>query len=361
MSTVLHMSEMLQDLESLVRCESPSDDLDSCKKVIDLANEIARRVLGKSGKVREHNGRPLFWWGDQNPKILLLTHLDTVWPIGSFDPQWSIEGDMARGPGIFDMKAGFIQALYAMREINGSVALLATTDEEIGSNASKDLIQNLAKSAEAVLVFEASLDGKVKTGRKGSAMYQIKVHGKAAHAGLEPEKGINATLEIAHQILALQKLASNEHGTTVVPTILKSGTTNNTVPDFAILEIDVRSFNQSELERVDRAIKSLQVNESGAKLEITGGIHRPVLEESSAKELYEIAERVAEQIGMAPLGSAKVGGVSDGNFAAAVGAKVLDGLGAIGDGAHSRSEWISIKGLQERTKLVHAFIKELLK
>ena len=355
------ITPMLQALETLVRCESPSEDLAACRKVIDLANEIATKELGKAAEIREVNGRPVFWWGDKNPKVVLLAHLDTVWPIGSFNPIWQIEGDVLRGPGTFDMKVGFIQALYALKGIEGSVALIATTDEEIGSHSSRELIKEVSKNSSAVLVLEASLDGKVKTGRKGTAMYVVKAIGLASHAGLEPEKGINATVEIAAQILKLQHLESKEHGTTVVPTLLKGGTTSNSVPAEATLEIDARSFSQSDLERVDRAIQSLGAETAGAKIEVTGGLNRPVLEPASTKELYEIAEKVAKSIGMAPLGCAEVGGASDGNFAAAAGARVLDGLGAIGGGAHAANEWASVKAIEERKNFLHAFIKELLK
>jgi glutamate carboxypeptidase len=341
------LTPMLADLEALVRCESPSDDLAACRSVVALASEIAERVLGKAAQVKEIEGRPVFWWGAQEPEIVVLAHLDTVWPHGSYQPIWQIEGDVLRGPGTFDMKAGFIQALYALNGIEGSVALIATTDEETGSHASKALIKESSK-AKAVLVLEASLDGKVKTGRKGTAMYQIKVRGLASHAGLEPEKGVNSTTEIAHAILKLSALENLEHGTTVVPTLLSSGNTTNTVPDLAILDIDARSFSQAELERVDREIKAF------------GGLNRPPLQPASTKALYERAEKVAAKLGMPPLGCAEVGGASDGNFAAAAGAQVLDGLGAVGGGAHAPSEWVKISTMQERSDFLHAFIQELL-
>ena len=354
------LTPMLAALEALVRCESPSDDLDACHQVVQLASDIATRHLGVPAQIKNIEGRPVFWWGAEKPEILLLAHLDTVWPRGSFNPIWEIKGGVLRGPGTFDMKAGFIQALYALKGIEGSVALVATTDEETGSHASRSLIKELSQQAKAVLVLEASLDGKVKTGRKGTAMYQIKVTGLAAHAGLEPEKGVNATTEIAHAILAISKLESAEHGTTVVPTLLQSGTTTNTVPDSAILDIDARSFSQAELERVDREIRKLQPANPAARLEITGGLNRPPLQPSSTKALYERAEKVAAAISMKPLGSAEVGGASDGNFAAAAGAQVLDGLGAVGGGAHAATEWASISALQERSDFLHAFIKDLL-
>jgi acetylornithine deacetylase/succinyl-diaminopimelate desuccinylase-like protein len=197
------LEPMLAALEALVRCESPSEDLDACAEVVRLASDIATRVLGVPAQIKTIEGRPVFWWGSEKPEVLVLAHLDTVWPHGSFQPVWDIQGDVLRGPGTFDMKAGFIQALYALKGIEGPVALVATTDEETGSHASKALIKELSASAKAVLVLEASLDGKVKTGRKGTAMYQIKVIGLASHAGLDPEKGVNATTEIAHAILAL--------------------------------------------------------------------------------------------------------------------------------------------------------------
>lgn len=354
------LTPMLAAIEALVKCESPSEDLAACRSVVALASDIATRVLGTPAQIKEIEGRPVFWWGSERPKVLVLAHLDTVWPIGSFQPLWSVEGDVVRGPGVFDMKAGFVQALYALKGIEGDLALVATTDEEIGSHKSKALIKDLSSSAEAVLVLEASLDGKVKTGRKGTAMFQISIHGKASHAGLEPEKGINATTEIAHVILALEALENPEHGTTVVPTLLRAGTTINTVPDLAVLEIDARSFSQDDLARVDSAIKNLQPTLTGARIEVAGGLHRPPLQPSSTAVLYAIAEKVAKDIGMPPLGSAEVGGASDGNFAAAAGARVLDGLGAVGGGAHAANEWVSLSSIEPRSAFLHAFIKELL-
>ena len=354
------LEPMLASLEALVRCESPTEDLDACRSVVRLASDIATRVLGIPAQIKEIEGRPVFWWGAEQPEILLLAHLDTVWPHGSYQPLWEIKENALRGPGTFDMKAGFIQALYALKDIEGSVALVATTDEETGSHSSKALIKDLSSKAKAVLVLEASLDGKVKTGRKGTAMYQIKVHGLAAHAGLEPEKGVNTTVEIAHAILALAALENSEHGTTVVPTLLHSGNTTNTVPDLAILDIDARSFSQAELERIDTAIKRFLPVNPNARLEISGGLSRPPLQPSSTKALYDRAEKVAALLGMKPLGCAEVGGASDGNFAAAAGAQVLDGLGAVGGGAHAPNEWVDISTLQERSDFLHALINDLL-
>ncbi len=351
---------MLADLEALVKLESPTEDLAACNDVVALASDIATRVLGTPAQIREVNGRPVFWWGVNNPDVVVLAHLDTVWPKASFMPLWKVDGVKASGPGIFDMKAGFIQALYAMKGIVGSVALVATTDEETGSATSKEFIKQISASAKAVLVLEATLNGMVKTGRKGTAMYQINVHGKASHAGLEPEKGVNSTIEIAHAIIAVAALENKEQGTTVVPTMLRAGNTTNTVPDLAVLDIDIRSYSMDDLKRVDAAIKNLVPVNPETRYEITGGFNRPPLETSSTMALYERAEKVAKELGMAPLGHASVGGASDGNFAAAAGAQVLDGLGAIGDGAHAAHEWVDISTLEVRSNLLHALIKDLL-
>ena len=351
---------MLAALEALVKLESPTDDLAACHDVVQLASEIATRILGTPAEIREVNGRPVFWWGSPNPEVIVLAHLDTVWPKGSFQPLWNVEENVARGPGVFDMKAGFVQALYAMKGITGSVALIATTDEETGSATSKEFIKEISAKAKAVLVLESTLDGKVKTGRKGTAMYQVKIHGKASHAGLEPEKGVNATTEVAHAVLAIAALENPQHGTTVVPTTLHAGNTTNTVPDLAIVDIDIRSFSTEELLRVDAAIKGLKPVNTAARYEITGGLNRPPLETTSTMALYERAEKVAKELGMAPLGHASVGGASDGNFAAAAGAQVLDGLGAVGGGAHAAHEWVDISTLEDRSKLLHALIKDLL-
>jgi len=351
---------MLAALEALVKLESPTEDLQACNDVVRLASDIATRILGTPAEIRDVNGRPVFWWGANNPDVVVLAHLDTVWPKGSFTPLWNVEGKKATGPGIFDMKAGFVQALYAMKGITGSVALVATTDEETGSATSKEFIKEISAAAKAVLVLEASLNGMVKTGRKGTAMYQIKIHGKASHAGLEPEKGVNSTIEISHAVIAVAALENKEHGTTVVPTMLRSGNTTNTVPDLAVLDVDIRSYSMDDLKRVDAAIRDLKAVNPQTRYEITGGFNRPPLETSSTMALYERAEKVAKELGMKPLGHASVGGASDGNFAAAAGAQVLDGLGAIGDGAHAAHEWVDISTLDVRSNLLHALIKDLL-
>jgi glutamate carboxypeptidase len=351
---------MLQDLKALVECESPTEDLEACNRVIELAGKISEGVTGIKGDLIQEKGRPVFWLGSKSPKVALLAHLDTVWPIGSFKPLWKIEGDLVKGPGCYDMKAGFIQALYAMKELDrNQVALIATTDEETGSATSRDLIERVSKGAKAVLVLESAIDGKVKVGRKGTSMYTITIHGRAAHAGLEPEKGVNATVEISEIVKKLVALENPTLGTSVVPTVLKSGTTTNTVPALATLDVDSRSFSLAEMERVKSAIYSLTTTNPEARIEVSGGINRPPLEKSATEALYLKLESVAKKLGMGEVGSAVVGGASDGNFAG-IHTQVLDGLGAVGSGAHALTENISIKDLEPRTKLLVAFVKEIL-
>ena len=266
--------QMLKDLQALVECESPSSDLAACAQVLEVANQITAKVIGTSAEIIQESGRPVYWLGSKNPEVVLLTHLETVWPIGSFAPLWRVDGDIASGPGVFDMKSGFIQALYAMRGQDlDRVALIATTDEETGSATSRKLIEEVSKKAKAVLVMEASLDGKLKIGRKGTSMYQITIHGRAAHAGLEPEKGINATVEISKIVSKLIALENKELGTSVVPTVMTSGNTTNTVPALASLDVDSRSFTMAEMKRVEQAIRALKPENDAARIEITGGIN----------------------------------------------------------------------------------------
>ncbi|MCX6425408.1 MAG: M20/M25/M40 family metallo-hydrolase [Actinobacteria bacterium] len=353
-------SQLLEQLERLVRCQSPTSDLSACQAVIKLAAEIAGEVLTKPAQIRENENRPVFWWGDENPEIVLLTHLDTVWPIDSFAPIWEFKDNRITGPGVFDMKAGFIQALYALRGVSGSVALIATTDEESGSHSSKKLIEDLSRNARAVLVFEASMDGAVKIGRKGSADFKVTVNGRAAHAGLEPEKGINASTELSQLVLQIAKLENPEFGTTVVPTTMSSGSTTNTVPALASVDIDVRSYKAAELNRISAELKALVPQNSEAKITVTGQINRPPLELTSTQSLFERAKEVNAGLGRPPLVGVSVGGVSDGNFAAAVGAPTLDGLGAIGGGAHAQGEWVKADSIDSQITFINALITDLL-
>ena len=319
--------------------------------------------LGTSGEVREVKGYPTLSWRSGKARVLLLCHLDTVWPKGSFTPLWQVHDDVIRGPGSYDMKAGFVQAVLAIAALENreGVHILATTDEETGSAASRELIEQSARECEYVLVFESAIDGKVKTARKGTSMYQVRAIGKAAHAGLEPEKGINAMTALAALLPKIESLSDSQRATTVTPTTFHAGTTLNTVPAEAVVDVDVRAFSKEEQLRVDEAIRALAGVSLGATIEVSGGINRPPLDPKLSASLFEVAKESAAAIGLDGLEGASVGGASDGNFTAAVGTPTLDGLGAIGDGAHAAHEWVSVHGLTERSALVTEMLRRLLK
>jgi glutamate carboxypeptidase len=356
---------MIEDIRQLVEISSPTYDLEAVGRAINAANHQLLKRLGTDGEIRIVKGRPLLHWGSARPSILLVCHLDTVWPHGSFTPDWEIDGDRMRGPGVFDMKAGFVQAVHAIAalipELGGKlnqVALLATSDEETGSATSQGYLEEVAASARAVFVLESSIDGKLKTSRSGTSMYQLEVLGKAVHAGLEPEKGINSTIEISYVIPLIAALSRPEIGTTVTPTALNSGTTLNTVPGIAVLDVDVRAKSVAEQERVDAEIR--KIKGARGKFSWSGGVNRPPLEASASAVLYELAEITAAKLGLPPIGQASVGGGSDGNFTAAKGIPTLDGMGAVGEGAHAPHEWASINGMIERSELLAEMMRALL-
>jgi glutamate carboxypeptidase len=250
-------------------------------------------------------------------------------------------------------------AIAALADKDG-VTLLITSDEEIGSPGSRALIEESAAGCAAALVLEASADGgALKTERKGISLYTIRAHGRAAHAGLEPHRGVNATLELARQALAVAALADPARGTTVTPTVFAAGTTSNTVPAAGEFAVDVRTALPAEQDRIDAAMRSLRPWLDGARLEITGGANRPPLPASASAELFARAERIADENGMPPPTSAAVGGGSDGNFTAGIGVPTLDGLGAVGGGAHADDEHVLVDRLADRTALLTALIRDL--
>lgn len=358
-------AEMIEDVRKLVEISSPTYDLEAVALAIEEANRQLRTRLGHEGAIKTIHGRPLLHWGSAHPSILLLCHLDTVWPHGAFLPDWEIDGDRMRGPGVFDMKTGFVQGVHAIASLRSEfgekleqVALLATSDEETGSAASQGYLEEIASHAKAVFVLEASIDGKLKTSRSGTSMYRLEVTGKAVHAGLEPEKGINATIEISRVIPLIAALSKPEIGTTVTPTALVSGTTLNTVPGLAVLDVDVRAKSAAEQERVDTEIR--KIKGMRGEFEWSGGINRPPLETKASTSLYELAEVSAAKLGLPPIGQASVGGASDGNFTAAKGIPTIDGIGAVGEGAHAPNEWASIKGMAERSQLLAEMMRALL-
>jgi glutamate carboxypeptidase len=249
-------------------------------------------------------------------------------------------------------------ALAALPSLEG-VCMLVTGDEEVGSPSSRALIEEAARKCAATFVLEASGEGgALKTARKSTSNYEITVYGKAAHAGLEPEKGANAGIELAHQILALSALGQGT--TTVTPTVLSAGVTANTVPALATVRVDVRTTSVAEQWRVDGLIQALTPRIPGTRLKVNGGPNRPPLEESSAADLFELASRIAKDLDMEPLRAIAVGGGSDGNFSAGVGCPTLDGLGALGGGAHAPQEHVVVAEMPIRTKLLTELVASVL-
>ena len=355
---------MLEDLRAVIECESPSADLAAIARSADTVSELGERLLGSSPERIVIEGRTHLRWRFGTPRVLVLCHHDTVWPLGSLvEHPFEITGDVLRGPGSFDMKVGLVMALHAIAALpnRDGVSLLVTGDEELGSPSSRQLIEDEARGCAAALILEASADGgALKVARKGVSIYEVAVQGRAAHAGLEPERGVNASIEAAHQILAVAGLGNPELGTTVTPTVLRSGTTTNTVPADSRFAVDVRVRTLAEQNRVDTAMHALAAFLPDAVLSVTGGANRPPLEESAARELFIRASRLAEELGLGRLTSAAVGGASDGNFTAGIGVPTLDGLGAVGGGAHASTEHALVGAFVQRTGLVHALIAELL-
>jgi glutamate carboxypeptidase len=350
-------------MQTLIELESPSADLEACAAVVAAANEMLLQHLGSKGRVINVSGRDHLWWGVEEPKVLVLGHLDTVWPIGTItEIPFAINGDALTGPGCVDMKSGVVQGIHAIAQVeNAQVALLLTTDEEIGSETSRKLIETAAANAAAVLVLECAQNEALKTARKGTSNYEIVAHGLAAHAGLEPEKGINAGLAISEIALSVSRISNSELGTTVTPTVIRAGTTTNTVPAQAQLSIDVRAWSQSEQQRVDTEIRAIQSSIPGIKIEVLGGINRPPMESKMSLDLFKLAQQLAPEIGIPNLECAEVGGASDGNFTAALGVPTIDGLGAVGAGSHARTEWVSVSAIVPRINLLSEMITQLLK
>lgn len=356
--------EMIDALGALVDAESPSSDPAACLACVDVADGLARRLLGASGERLETQGRVhLRWRFGSTPRVLLIGHLDTVWPLGTL-ARWPFEvrDGIATGPGVFDMKAGVVQLLFALARLESldGVAVLLTTDEELGSPTARPLIEETAAGIEAALVLEPSADGALKTERKGIALYQLRVTGRAAHAGLEPERGANAAVELAHVLLAVAGLARPELGTSVTPSLVSAGSAVNTVPAQAVAHVDVRTRTAAEAERIHAAVEALRPVTPGTTLELERTISVPPLERRASAELYRRAQRVAASLDMPPLREASVGGGSDGNLLAGLGVPVLDGLGAVGGLAHAEGEHVHVDAMAERSTLVAALVEDLL-
>jgi glutamate carboxypeptidase len=358
-----------------VTLESPSHDkaaVDRCGAVLAARLEsIGARVTRLDGGHRGNHIRADF--GGSGPPILLLGHFDTVWPLDQI-ARMPLREEHGRlhGPGIFDMKAGIAVAMLALRlaslaqgrrtglSLVPAVTMLWTTDEEIGSETSRPIIESLARESRAVLVLEPSLPGGgAKTSRKGVGSFELVVHGVAAHAGLDPDKGASAIHELARQIVAIEALQDPARGVTLNAGVISGGTRTNVIADTARASIDVRVRTMADAAAIEAALLQLQPSRPGVRLEISGSVDRPPLERTPAVvRLYEQARTVARALGQ-DLSEGAAGGASDGNFTGALGVPTLDGLGPRGDGAHALHEHVELEDLPWRAALVAVLLGQL--
>ncbi|HKC62181.1 MAG TPA: M20 family metallopeptidase [Pyrinomonadaceae bacterium] len=365
--------EMLKLVRSLVEVESPSGDLEGSRAVVSLLDRAAREIEDVTSVERiespnygEHLRIKAFGDAQDNDgTILLLGHTDTVHPRGTLrERPWREENGRTYGPGIFDMKATCALALLTLRACaaldlapHRPVVLLLTCDEEDGSTTGRALVEEEARRAHSVLVLEPPASGgRVKTARKGTGIFSLQARGIAAHAGLEPEKGASAILEIARQIVRLQELNDAPHGVTINVGVVHGGTRLNVVAAHAQAEIDVRYSRPEDAKRLEEAILNVKSFDERVELIATGGINRPPLERTEkVARLYTLAREVAAALDF-NLGEASVGGASDGNFAAAMDVPILDGLGIEGDGAHAAHEHILVDKIAQRGALLTGLI-----
>lgn len=353
--------DMLGDLERLVNVESPSHDLDAIAASAGAVAELITRRLGPPPTLIESAAGPhVHWRASGEPRVLLVGHHDTVFPLGALASRpFTVADGRATGPGVFDMKGGIVLAVHVLASLDdlSGIEMLFTSDEEVGSAASRALVEERALACGQVLVLEPSADGgALKIGRKGVGTFEVTVTGRAAHAGLEPEKGVNALIEAARQILDIAMLAAPSAGTTVTPTIADAGTADNVVPAAARLRIDVRVASMDEARRVEEAMGALVPHDAEAAISVTGGVNRPPMAEDSSAGLFAAAAHAAADAGLAPFVGVSVGGGSDGNFTAALGIPTLDGLGVVGGGAHADHEWVDVASLPERAALLAALV-----
>lgn len=361
---------------SLVEAESPSGDLDGSRAVVQLMVDAAQKIDGvtsidriESPDYGEHlRIRAFADTGKTAGTIFLIGHTDTVHPRGSIEERpWREQDGRVYGPGIFDMKANCALALDAIRACatldlapRFPVVVLLTCDEEAGSMTGRQLVEEDARRAHSVLVLEPpATGGRVKTARKGTGIYTMEAHGIAAHAGLEPEKGASAILELARHIERLHALSDPSSGVTVNVGVVEGGTRSNVVAALARAEIDVRFSSAEDATRLDAKIRGASSFDERVKIKVSGGINRPPLERTEkVAALFDHARRVAEMLDF-ELGEASVGGASDGNFAAALNVPVLDGLGIDGDGAHATHEHIIVDDITRRGALLAGLIASL--
>lgn len=360
---------MTRILEQWVMLESPSSDQEA---VNALGNLVARAFKGVGASV-ERLPQAAFGdhlrisWGQGDRQLLLLGHMDTVWPMGEVQRRpFRMSQNKATGPGVFDMKGGLVIALYAvmaMQELGLKPAhrlvFLFNSDEEVGSLSSRPLIEEEARRSEAALVLEPSRENALVTWRKGVGRFELEIQGEASHAGAAHERGVSAVQELAHQIIRLESMTDYERGTTVNVGVVEGGSKVNVRPASAWAAIDLRVLTAAEGRRMADAILSLQPVNPETTLIISGGINRPPWEASPASDaLFERAKRIGATLGL-DLWPAGTGGGSDGNFTAALGVPTLDGLGVVGEDAHALNEWADLTSLPRRAALLAELVLDM--
>jgi glutamate carboxypeptidase len=365
------LPEMLRVLRRFVTAESPSLEkaaADRCCRVI--ANEWRRQGVRIERIPQEHRGEHLRvtyapYKSRPSGQLLVLGHYDTVYSTGTLRKMpFRISGGKAYGPGVFDMKAGIVQALFALQALQQArlrlqkqIVFLWTSDEEIGSQSSCKLIAAEARRSDGVFVLEPSFGprGLLKTARKGVGEAELIVQGRASHAGLAAEKGINAIHELAAQLTRIEKWNDARRGVSVNADIIEGGTRTNVIAERARAILDLRAMRPSDMRDIERRLAALRPVHRGAKLKVTGGFDRPPLERRMCAALFAQAKSLAEQMNLT-LGECTAGGGSDGNFTGALGIPTLDGLGAVGDGAHSNHEYVLIRTMPARAALLAALL-----
>jgi glutamate carboxypeptidase len=364
-----HQQAMVETLEQLVLLESPSDERDAVNQVADFLAQAFSAVDARvdrlpGGAFGDHL---LVTWGAGDPQVLLLGHMDTVWPIGETRTRpFQVSDQRATGPGVFDMKGGLVIGLYALKALHDlglapahRLVFLLNSDEECGSPTSRSLIEEQGQRSQVVLVLEPSREDALVVWRKGIGRFEMEVQGVASHAGAAHHTGVSAVEELAHQVLRLEGMTDYNRGTTVNVGVVQGGSRVNVRPASAWAEIDLRVTTAKEGERMARAILGLRPMNPDASLVISGRINRPPWETSPAGQaLFKRAQRVARKLGM-DLDPAGTGGGSDGNFTAALGIPTLDGLGVVGNDAHALTEWVDLTSLPRRAALLAELLLDL--
>ncbi len=359
-SAVAALPDLLTLLRSLVRIETPTGNVAGLADAAALLRaELPEGATTDLEDLPELGPLLRCVLPGAGTRILLLAHLDTVHPAGSWPRLWEVRGDRAFGPGAYDTKAGAVLAVWALRLLAGdrgrhpTIEMLLTPDEEIGSPRSRPLIEEAARRADACLVLEPAMpDGSLKLARKATAEYRVTITGRAAHQGVWPERGVNAVVEAAHQVLRLVALEDSERGTTVGPNVIRGGVVSNMVAAKAEIAVDVRTWSDDERRRLHAAIRGLAPRLPGAEIAVTGGWNRPAMQPTPAsRALFERIRGVGADLGL-DLGWVALGGGSDANFTSAAGAPTVDGLGAVGDNDHQPDEHIVVSELPKRLALL---------